>query len=327
MPGETSCHPVFVQHQRGIYPASFVAEITRGRVWGRYTGAILTEDGRIIPELSKDIWGPALHNLYTRFSVPKSRHLPGRTLSLITPEAANNYHHWMIDLLPRAGLAERAGWDLRSFDHVLIKDRGHPYQVETLRRLGFDESRLIRVGDNDHFQADTLVVPSLHHDSIRIHPAEFHYIRSLFLPPQPTSPPRRRLYLGRRDAAHRRILNQDALLALLHAHGFEEVSMSGMTVAQQARLLSEASVVVAPNGSALANIVFAPPTCRVIEFFAPHWVVVFDWMISAGLGHDHTALIGRGPRPSPDKPPRGLRDDIDLDLDVLARVLDALPKL
>jgi capsular polysaccharide biosynthesis protein/glycosyltransferase involved in cell wall biosynthesis len=326
MPGEPVCHPSFLQHQRGVIPASFVAEIQGARIWGDYNAAILTADGRLIQELSKDMWGPVLHNIYTRIRLPRPRLLKGRTLSLITPEAANNYHHWMVDLLPRAGLVERAGWDLRAFDHILIKDRQHAFQRETLRRLGLDESRLIRVRDNDHFQAETLVVPSIHLNNTLVSPVDLRYVRQLFLPADPAKP-HRRLYLGRRDAAHRRVVNEAALLPILHAHGFEEVSMAGLTVAQQARMLSEAVVVVAPNGSALANLLFAPPGCHVIEFLAPGWVVVFDWMICVPLDIKHTALIGRGPRPNPQNPPRGLRDDIDLDPALLEKALGALPPL
>jgi capsular polysaccharide biosynthesis protein len=326
MPGERVCHPVFIQHQRGFFPASFVAEIRNGRVWGHYNGAVLTSEGRLIPELSKDMWGSTLHNVYTRLRLPRPRLLKGRTLSLITPEAANNYHHWMIDLLPRAGLAERAGWDLGSFDQILIKDRGHPYQQETLRRIGIDESRLIRVRENDHFQAETLVVPSLHLDNTRVNPADLQYVRQLFLSPILTEP-HRRLYLGRRDARHRRVVNEAQLLSILRPHGFEEVYLSDLSVAEQARLLSEAAVVIGPNGSALANLLFVHPSCRVIELFAPTWVVVFDWMICTTFGLDHTALVGRGCRPSPEKPPYGLTDNIDLDPALLEKALAALPPL
>jgi capsular polysaccharide biosynthesis protein/glycosyltransferase involved in cell wall biosynthesis len=324
LPGESVCHPVFLQHRRGTHPASFVAELRDGRVWSCYNSAVLTADGRLIPEISKDMWGPAIHKIYTRARLPPPRRLPGRTLSLITPEAAGNYHHWMIDLLPRVHLVQRAGWDLRSFDHILIKDRGLPFQRETLLRLGLDETRFIRVGEQDHFQADSLIVPSLRLNNTLVRPADLEFVRRLFLPEKPAFP-RRRLYLSRRDAAYRHVLQEPALLALLRRHGFEEVALSDLTVAEQAALLAEAEAVVAPNGSAMANLVFAPPSCRVIELFAPGWVVVYSWMLSAHFRSDYTAIIGRGARPSPRRAPSGIADDIDVDLSVVEKALATLP--
>src|SRR5207248_1235017 len=111
--------------------------------------------------LSKDVWGTSLHSVFVRSHLPKRRALTGLTLSLVTPEAPCNYHHWMMDLIPRAVLVERAGYRLKDFDHILINDRGRPYQKETLERLGIDPSQLVRVDDDLHVDADRLVVPSL----------------------------------------------------------------------------------------------------------------------------------------------------------------------
>ena len=75
--------------------------------------------------------------------------------------------------------------------------------------------------------------------------------------------------------------------------------MSKMSVAEQARIFSETAQIVAPNGSALANLVFANPACSVVEFFAPGWVVGYNWMICANFGLPYTAIVGKGPRPGP----------------------------
>jgi capsular polysaccharide biosynthesis protein len=242
------------------------------------------------------------------------RHLPGRTLSLVTPEAAGNYHHWTVDLLPRAGLAVRAGFSLQEFDHILVKDRGLPYQLEGLRKLGIDENKITRVTDAIHFQTDSLVVPAVRHDNTRVNPSDLRFTRRLFLPeePSPTNA-KRRLYVSRRDASFRRVLNEPELMPILHKHGFEEVTMSKLSVAEQANLFSEAAVLVGPNGSALANLAFANPACHVIEFFAPGWVVGYNWMLANIMGLDFTAVIGEGPRPPAGTLPREITQDIVLD--------------
>lgn len=327
MPGESEPHPNFVKHCQGTSPATFVAEITGGRIWGYYDSAVLTADGRLIPELSKDMWGdPAIHPIFTRVRFSQPRQLRGRTLSLITPEAAGNYHHFMIDLLPRVGLVQRAGWDLHSFDHILIKHRNLPFQREVLARLGLDESRIIQVSDTDYFEAETLVVPSFHQHSTVVNSADLNYIRNLFVPATTTAP-HRRLYFSRRNTTRRLVLNDAELQPILARYGFKEAILSELTVAEQARLLSETAVIVGPNGSAIANVIFAQPSCRVIEFYAPAWVVPYNWMIASHVGCELTALIGRGTRPDPKNAPRGIDDDIDLDPAVLEKALAALPPL
>ncbi len=325
MPGEAEPHWSFRAEQQGTIPATFVAELTDGRFWGFYGGSVFTQDGRLIPELSKDVWGKDLHSAYARTHLPKPQRLPGRTLSLVTPEAAANYHHWTMDLLPRAGLVERAGFDLKAFDHVLLKDSGLPYQLEGLRHLGLDDAKIIRVTDATHLQADTLVVPAVRHDNTRAGLSDLQFSRRLYLPHDdaPTTP-KRRLYVSRRDAAFRRVLNKTEILPLLQAYGFEEVTMSKMSVAEQAQLFSEAAVLIGPNGSAFANLVFANPASHVIEFFAPGWVVGYNWMLCDLLGLDYTALIGTGPRPPVGTLPRDIKQDIILDPAALKAALERL---
>lgn len=326
MPGELEPHENFLKEQRGVFPQTFVAELRRGRFWGYYGGSVFTEDGRLVPELSKDVWGPQLHSAFVRVSLPRPKWLPGRTLSLVTPEAANNYHHWTIDLLPRAGLVQRAGYHLSEFDHVLIKHRGYPFQIEALRKLGIEESKIIQVDDDLHIEAEILVIPAVRHDNTKVSRSDMEFVRQLYLPDEPSPTTAfRRLYVSRRDAAFRRVTNEDELMPLLKEHGFEEISMSKMSVTEQAKIFSEAQYLVGPNGSALANLVFANPACQVLEFFAPGWVVGYNWMICAAFGLPYTAVIGRGPRPAPGTLPREIKQDIFLDLEIVRGALDAIP--
>jgi capsular polysaccharide biosynthesis protein len=327
MPEETDVHFRFTQENRGTYGATFVAELTRGRIWGHYGGSVFTRNGQLIPLLSKDVWGPRLHSAFARARLPNPEWLPGRTLSLITPEASANFHHWMVDLLPRIGMVERAGYSLQDFDRILIKYRGLPFQRETLRRAGVDERRIMVVSDDSHLEAETLVVPSMHMEDVRVCPEDMRYVRSLYLPSEPAPGTAwRRLYVGRSDAEYRRLLNRETFTPLFERYGFEEVAMSRYSVEEGAKLFSEAAVIIGPNGSALANLLFAHPECKVIEFFAPEWVVCYNWMIATNMGLDYTAMIGDGARPPAGTLPRQLRQDIAIEPSRLERVLaDILP--
>lgn len=325
MPGELEPHESFLKEKTGEFPASLVAELRDGRFWSYYGGSVFTAAGQLVPALSKDVWGPHLHSAFVRARLPAPRRLDGLTLSLVTPEATSNYHHWTMDLLPRAGLAQRAGYNLSAFDHVLIKGAKSSFQKEGLKRLGIDESRLIRVGENELFQADRLVVPSVRHDNTKVNLADMEFVRRLYLPEEPaTSAAVRRLYIGRRDAAYRRVTNEAELLQELAPLGFEELAMSKMTVAEQAKIFSEAEMIIGPNGSALANLLFANRACRVVEFFAPGWVVGYNWMISANLGHPYSAIIGSGPRPAPGVLPHDIKADITVDTQLVKSTVEAL---
>jgi capsular polysaccharide biosynthesis protein len=208
---------------------------------------------------------------------------------------------------------------------VLIKDRGLPFQREAFARLGLAVEKLIKVDDDLHVQAETLVVPAVRLDNTRVPKSDLEFSRRLYLPEEPSpQQAHRRLYVGRRDAAFRRVSNENEFMPYLQELGFEEVAMSGLTVAEQARLFSEASLIVGPNGSALANLVFANRACHVVEFFAPGWVVGYNWMIADSIGLGFTGIIGRGPRPPRGTLPSEIKQDIEMDADLLKRVIKEL---
>lgn len=323
LPFDAAARPFFSARALDRDGPRFVAELLDATVWGYHGGAVFTADGRLVESLSRDPWGPGLHAAWTRGRLPRPRPLRGRTLNLVTPEATANYHHWLLDLLPRCGLVQRAGLDPAAFDHVLVNHARAPYQFDTLRRLGFAPEKIVAVHPGLSFHAECLVAPSLKVHNQAVAAEDLAFLRQQFLPAETARPPHRRLYLTRRDATARRLHDEPALEALLHAHGFESIAFSGLDVPAQAALMAEAACVVAPAGAALANLVFAPPHCHVVEISPPGWLTVYHWMISARLGLKHTILLGAGDLHLGTLDITRRADDIALDPARLAAVLPA----
>lgn len=83
-----------------------------------------------------------------------------------------------------------------------------------------------------------------------------------------------RLFLGRRNLRWRRLSNEAEIETALHARGFETVYMEDVTFAQQVALFRHAEAIVAPNGSSLLNLIFAPeglPTVVLAQNNAFNW--------------------------------------------------------
>lgn len=275
---------------------AYVAEITDGVAWGHPTGGVFTAEGQFIPAFTHDPCGPEFHTVWSKLHLPRPQWLAGRVLYLVTPEAGDNFHHWMIDLLPRFGLVRRAGYQPADFTRVIVNHADRRYQRATLHHLGFTDAQLIRADENLLLRADQLVVPSLKPNNQSIPANDIAFLRDTFLPRLPAAGEvRRRLFLTRSDAGFRRLKNEADLHPLLRAHGFEIISPSTLSVPEQARLFSEAEIVAGPAGAAFANLVFASPGARVLEIAPPGWLAVYHWMISARGGLSHTILLGEGP--------------------------------
>ncbi|MEQ9121403.1 MAG: glycosyltransferase family 61 protein, partial [Alphaproteobacteria bacterium] len=138
--------------------------------------------------------------------------------------------------------------------------------------------------------------------------------------PSPT--PSKRIFISRLDAPKRRLLNHDAVMALLERYGFEHATLSGRSVEEQAALFREADVIVAVHGAALANLVFSPPGQKIIELLPSNHLQPCFWTVGKIGGLDYTILR------STEKPlpVAKWRLDVDADLTIDTDALEALLK-
>jgi Capsular polysaccharide biosynthesis protein len=83
-------------------------------------------------------------------------------------------------------------------------------------------------------------------------------------------PPWRKIYLARSGRKWRRVTNEPEIIDLLERHGFEQVFAEELSLSEQISLFAEASMIVAPNGSALLNIVYSSPDVKVFVLSQDH---------------------------------------------------------
>jgi hypothetical protein len=196
------------------------------------------------------------------------------------------YYHWVLDVLPRLLFAER-------FERLrgvpLIVQRGITQtQRESLQILGIPPDRIIEFNGH-HWQVEQLyyIQPGLSGCPTPLH---VQWLRERFAPHSLTRS--RRLYISREDARNRRIINEADLVKELVLYGFEVVTLSGMSFADQVRLFSEAEIVVGPHGAGFANAVFAQPGTTLIELFSPSHIYPCFWALANACGHRYGFTMG-----------------------------------
>jgi len=139
----------------------------------------------------------------------------------------------------------------------------------------------------------------------------------------------KRLYIQRPPGSTRAMRNQEAVEDLLKSRGFLLIRPEIFDIRQQIGLFSNAQIVVAQTGAALANIGFCPPGCQVVEIMPECY---FDqWIRSTSyfLGHDWKVIFCSVPEASRHGLTAGGEEhphaDFDFSVDIaeLRRALDA----
>lgn len=187
---------------------------------------------------------------------------------------APNYAHWLTEVAPRIALLCARP----EFDGVplIVNDGLHPNIMESLRTLATDRhpvvalplGRSVKVA-RLHLVSSAGYVPfeprgghaaGMSHGKFS-RPAFEAMRQACFARLQPHPTPRR-IFL-RRNSGVRRLVNSDAIEALLVSRGFTVVEPEKLSFAMQVQLFRQAAVIIGPTGAALANIIFADSRARI----------------------------------------------------------------
>ena len=252
---------------------------TPGNVWGTTHGlGVASADGTPLPELCRRYPQPWPGCPSPPVAVePAPPGEPERIEGVVLAVAdlsAEIYYHWLLEQLPRLGLAleQLPGGLDRQRLRVWHNGGRSGYVAEGLRQiLGLGPEQLLAADAHPHISAELLLVPDFAGRFGWPSARAVHWLRRRVLGAAAADPPQRRLWLGRGQGWRRPVLGEAATLERLRPFGLNAVDPGRLSLARQAALLASAELVVLPHGGALANLVFARPGTQVLELHGPRY--------------------------------------------------------
>lgn len=174
----------------------------------------------------------------------------------ITERVYHNHSHWLTAHLPK--LLWLRNHNL--LDKVILPPNRTAAMNASLSMLGlvpddfltYDEKRplfvkQLTVIDTDRFRPELL----------RLVPAAYGVYE--------VDAPYRRVFISRAKASRRKLINEEEVWSLLEPHGFQRVFMEDLTFQEQVKLMQESSVLIAPHGAGLTNMLFCPQGAKIVE--------------------------------------------------------------
>lgn len=204
----------------------------------------------------------------------------------------HNFYHWMVDILPRLALLKpMIGEGLPIVMPAALGDMRRNTLQMALRSIGCPDAQVLYLAGNA-YRFDRAILPTRLSAPLDVTEAQRQFLRAM-IPAEDAPQSPERIYVSRRDAAVRRIANEDAVVPVLEAFGFRTVVMTGKSLSEQAGLFRNAKVVVGHHGAGLANLAFCRPGTRAIEIFQDgHFASCFARMAQLG-GLDYGFAVGR----------------------------------
>ncbi len=201
------------------------------------------------------------------------------------------YYHWMHDALQR--LYRHDEW-LPSCVKCIVPAEIDPKYLRCLTALGIATERIFHQPADEVWQTERLWFSPPPVPTGRSASASATWLRTTLLRGMATNnnkAPDLKLYVSRRNATSRRLLNEKVLMGLLERHGFKEVICENLSIDETAQLFAQAKVVLGPHGAGLANLLFCRPATQVLELFPGQVSArICYWTLSEALGHRYAYL-------------------------------------
>jgi len=195
--------------------------------------------------------------------VSKVREVPGRVLSVVwSPRGHNQYYHFFEGLTP---IIRALGW-LGDAEPITLLTRRNlsSFQRVTLDALARRRPnlRLLEVDNDEIVRPERLVVvvrqpcPMICWFALIDEWRQIGaMVREAYGPAG--GPGGRQLHLTRKRQKLRRLINEAELEPVFERHGFDSIAPETLPHSGQVQLLRQASKVVAVEGAAVTNIIFA----------------------------------------------------------------------
>lgn len=272
-------------------PEVFLALIHNGRVLSDSFLILSPTNCIILDSVWRKFHLEEIQELYARRLPPVHRRV--KRCAVLGARWSKSYYHWLIDTLPRLFVLEKV--DLLDETPLLLPSNLTQTQYESLHLLGISRDQIMGF-DGGHWEVDQMYFPSVLARTGNSRPLTALWLRDRFSGALGLSNkqriPRRRLYVSRRDARKRKVLNEQHITSFLDERGFEIVCPGEMCFREQVRRFSTAEVIVGPHGAGLANSVFAPPGATLVELFPSNYVNGCYWALANVCGHRYAFIIG-----------------------------------
>lgn len=226
---------------------------------------------------------------------------------IVAQSEAPNFGHYLLDVVPLVHLGVEIGAPMLSWP---LK----PWQKAILARLGVGPGRIREIPCKTHLLDHPVASNRLSGLGAHIaHPQAkrtFDTIKAN-VPLERHAALPRKFYLMRGAGHARGLKNRDALAEALSARGVAPVRPELLSFDEQVALFARADLVVCEFGAALANVVFCPPSAKIVEIISEGQHDPWSSHLCAMLGLQHVVQfqilsqeerLSRGDRfsPSPD---------------------------
>jgi len=279
-----------IEEGTAFLPQPYISVINNATITGGST-IVLTKDHHILNDEMIDfptedfgIKSPYIYFRYKDKIILTYTKRPNTHINygiLLMSDHDNNYFHWLLETLPKLLFIDSLG----KYDNIplLVTSGLDKNLYSALEKVNVIKHPIIFIDPGVAYYVDQLIYPSALSRMIDRYKGHAAFNKDIIFSPywilrianllKPNNlskaKPWRKLYLARNNGL-RKLINQDEIIQILSEEGFEIIDPENLTFDSQIDLFSLASVIVAPTGASLANMLWCQPGTKIIVFMSNH---------------------------------------------------------
>lgn len=234
----------------------------------------------------------------------------------VTDDWSVGYFHWFADVIPKIIIARSLNLNHEIFLPGVLEQNRFVYDSIGYLR----ESKIRFVEKFTSVKFKHLFLPVHSKISGEFDVEIIRKLRTLFIPAEVSDrKPSKKIYISRRQAQRRRVLNETELEKLLLKYDFEIHETDNMSLDEQIALFSNCSVLFLLHGAGLTNMLFMPDSSTVIELrtnsgYLPNCF----FNLANAIGHHHIIVECNSAAPNMS----ANLADVSVNIDRIRKVLD-----
>jgi len=202
-----------------------------------------------------------------------------------------NYAHWLTDNLINLYVYVTRLKPLGV--KIVLPDNLLGFAKETVEIMGIRADDIIWAGDEVLVFDDLNFIDTVYFGEIpQIFKDAVHCLKANALKGQPVPSVDQSVYISRRDAVSRPLINNAELEARLLRSGFDIVATGELTLGAQIALFANAKIVVGQHGAGLINAIFCQPGAILIELFPEYMLQAHFWTAASLVGLRYGFVCG-----------------------------------
>lgn len=243
----------------------------------------LISDSLIYTNQLKSIKHISLRDLYLN----KPEKILGTYSIFRTYKDYRNYYHSIIDNIPRLYLLHQYEYQKIPEIKLLVSSELTALENFFLKKLLPENVKLFIVKPNNFYLLENLIFPKLFTNlNAGYLPSEYLEFFIDKMKPNRERKTIHRIFISRKNASARHILNEDEILDRLAIHGFKKYILENLSIEEQIELFYDADYVIGVHGAGLVNLIFSSQI-NVLEIFSTSYVIPHYYYLSKSLNHTY----------------------------------------